>query len=234
MPQQVIYGEDHPGVRWQMVTIVILSWAALIGGGIAIALPPLVGFGAPVFVIGGFFALIYTVMLVYNMAAGFRVYEDSIQIGGLRGRDRRLRRGTWPPQKLSALSRKAVFICPWQATDGLYVLTARPDIKRIRQDGRQFRKRTHGAKVALGVLDSPGNFADALLVISNDPGRIESEPRKFRPGRGQYSRIFPVMSPAWVVPIRNPAAFRAAVQQLPQAPPVHNGLPDGHVRFQAR
>jgi hypothetical protein len=198
------------------------------------SLPHLVGFGAPVFVIGGFFALIYSMMLLYTMAAGIRVYEDSIQIGGLRGRDRRLRHGAWPPRKISSLSRKTVFICPWQAADGLYVLTERPDIKRIRQDSRQSRKRTAGTEVMLGVLDNPGNFADALLVISNDPSRTESEPRNIRPGRGQSGRIRPVKSPAWVVPIRNPGAFRSAVQRLPQAPPVHDRLPEGHIRFEVR
>ena len=131
-------------------------------------------------------------------------------------------------------SRKAVFTCPWQATDGLYVLTGRTDIKRIRQGLRRFRRRTNSARMALGVFDSAAFLADALLVISNDPGRTESEPRTFTSAIGQYSRVAPVPPPTWLVPIRNPGAFRAAVRQLPQAPPVHDRLPEGQLRFEGR
>jgi hypothetical protein len=233
MPQQLVYGEDYPGVGWQVMTIVILSWAALIGGVIAIALPHLAGLGAPLFVIGGFFALIYTVILWFALGTGFRVYEDSIQIGGLRSRDRRLRRGTWPPKKLSPASRKAVFTCPWQAADGLYLLTERQDIKRIRQDARRFRKRTDATKMPLGVLDSASFFAAAILLISNNPDQTASEPREFRPARGQSGPVWPVPSPTWLVPVRNPSALHAALRQLPQAPPLYDRLPAGHVRFEA-
>jgi len=232
MPQRVVYGEERSGLRWQTVTIVTLSWVAVIGGVVAMSLPHLVGLGVPLFLIGGFFALVYTVVLYYALAIGLRVYDDSIQIGAVRGRDRRLRRGTWPPRKLSPVSRKAVFICPWQAADGLYVLSERADIKRIRKDSKQFRKSNDGTKIALGVLDAASYFANAFLVISNDPSRTQSEPREFRPARGQYGRVEPVMSPTWVVPIRNPAAFREAVRRLPQAPPVYDRLPEGHVRFE--
>ena len=231
MPGQVIYSEDHSGPRRRLVTVTILSWAALIGGGVAMNLPHLEGF-AVLAIVGGFFALVYTVFLLYATAVGIRVYEDGIMIGGLLGRDRRLRRGTWPPQKMAAGSLKAVFICPWQATDGLYALTGRSDIKRIRRDLRKYLRQTYRTKMPLGVFDSATYFAPAVLVISNDPRRTESEPREFRPARGQYSRIRPVQSPVWMVPIRNPDAFRAAVQRLPQAPPVHDRLPEGHVRFE--
>ena len=88
--------------------------------------------------------------------------------------------------------------------------------------------------MALGVFDSAAYFADALLVISNDPGRTESEPRTFTSAIGQYSRVAPVPPPTWLVPIRNPGALRAAVRQLPQAPPVHDRLPEGQLRFEAR
>ena len=234
MPQQLVYGEDHPGVTWQMVTIVIASWVAVIVGITAIALPHLAGLGVPLFIVGGFFALVYTCFLWYARDTGFRVYEDGIQIGGLRNRDRRLRRGTWPPRKkLSAISRKAVFTCPWQAADGLYLLTAPQDIKRIRQDARAFRKRTKGTEIALGVLDSAAYFAGAFLVISNNPGLTASEPREFRAARGQSGPVWPVPSPTWLVPVRNPAALQAAVAQLPQAPPLYDRLPAGHVRFEA-
>ncbi len=240
MPGQVIYSEDHPGLRWQMMAIATLGWAAFIGGGAAIVVdgaamgvPPLIGFGAPACIVGGLIGAFYSVGLSIVRAVGFRVYEDSIQIGGLRGRDRSLQRGTWPPQKLSAGQvRKAVFICPWQATDGLYVLTERSEIKRFRRDATRYIRSVRGDKTPLGVFSGATAFADAVLVISNDPRRTESEPQEFDAIRGQYKRIYPVRSPAWMVPIRDPDAFRAALQRLPQAPPVYDALPEGHVRFE--
>jgi hypothetical protein len=120
LPRQAVYAEDRPGLRWPLVATTILGWILMAGGAIGAALPHLGGL-AVLAVAGAFLALIGTIYLLYSMAVGVRVYEDSIQIGGLRGRDRRLQRGTWPPRKLPAGSRKAVFTCPWQATDDLYL-----------------------------------------------------------------------------------------------------------------
>jgi hypothetical protein len=232
MPGQVIYGEDHPGLRWQTVAIATLGWAALIGGGVAMILPHLEGF-VILFIVGGLIGAFYSMAIAISRAVGLRVYEDSIQIGGLHGRDRSLQRGTWPPQKLNAgAARNAVFICPWQATDGLYVLTERSQMKRFRQDAARYTRSVRGTKTPIGVFSGATAFADAVLVISNDPRHTESEPREFDSIRGRNGHIYPVRSPAWMVPIRNPAAFRAAVQRLPQAPPVYDGLPEGHVRFE--
>ena len=240
MPGQVIYGEDHPGLRWQMVAIATLGWVAFIGGGAAMVVnggapgvPPLLGFGVPAAIIGCLIGAFYSMALAISRAVGLRVYEDSIQIGGLHGRDRSLQRGTWPPPTLNvSMRRKAVFICPWQATDGLYLLTERSEIKRFRQDATRYTRSVRGKKIPLGVFSGATAFADAILVISNDPRRTESEPREFDVQRGQYGLIYPVRSSAWMVPIRNPAAFRAAVQRLPQAPPVYDFLPEGRLRFE--
>jgi hypothetical protein len=232
MPGQVIYGEDHPGMRWQMVTIASLCWATLIVGGVAMNLPHPEGFGVLVLA-AGLIGAFNTVTRSITRAVGVRVYENSIQIGGLRGRDRSLQRGTWPPQKLNAgLARKAVFICPWPAADGLYVLTKRSEIKRLRQDAALYLRSTRGARTPLGFFSGAVISANAVLVISNDPRRTESEPRELDPVRGRNGTVYPVRSPAWMVPIRDPAAFRAAVQRLPQAPPVYDRLPEGHVRFE--
>lgn len=232
MPQRAVYGEEHSGIRWPMVAIAIIGWVVLIAGAIGVSLPHLAGLGV-LAVVGGIVALIYTAILLYSMAVGIRVYEDSIQIGGLHGRDRRLRRGTWPPRKITAGSRKAVFTCPWQATDGLYLITERPEIKRIRRDVRQYRKSTQATKIPLGVFDAAASFASALLVISVDPRRTQSEPREFTAARGQYGRISPVASPTWLTPVQDPDALRAALERLPQAPPVHDRLPSGGtVRFE--
>jgi len=112
------------------------------------------------------------------------------------------------------------------------LLTERSEIKRFRRDATRYIRSVRGDKTPLGVFSGATAFADAVLVISNDPRRTESEPREFDAIRGQYKRIYPVRSPAWLVPIRDPAAFRAAVQRLPQAPPVYDFLPEGHVRFE--
>jgi len=69
-------------------------------------------------------------------------------------------------------------------------------------------------------------------MLTSAPRRTESEPRELSTIRGQYGLIYPVRSSAWMVPIRNPAAFRAAVQRLPQAPPVYDYLPEGRLRFE--
>jgi hypothetical protein len=233
MPQRAVYSEERSGVRWPLVAIAILGWVLLIGGGIATSLPHLAGL-AVLAIIGAILALISTVLLRYSLAAGIRVYEDKIQIGGLRGRDRRLRRGKWPPRKLSAGAQsRAVFTCPWQATDGLYLITGQSEIKRIRRDLGGYRKRTDVTRIPLGVLDQAASFANALLVISVDPRRTESEPRELGVARGQYGRISPVVSPTWLTPVRNAGALRAALERLPQAPPVHDRLPsEGTVRFE--
>jgi hypothetical protein len=233
MRQRVVYGEERPGVRWPLVAITTLGWVLLIGCGIGMNMPHLEGLAVPA-IIGGVFALIYTALLWYSLAVAIRVYEDGIQIGGLRGRDRRLRRGKWPPRKLAAGSRKAVFTCPWQATDGLYLITERAEIKRIHRDLRQYRKRTGTTRVPLGVFTGAAYFANALLVISVDPRRTESEPREFGYVQGQYARMRPVPSPTWLTPIRHPGALRDALERLPQAPSVHDHLPlEGTVRFEA-
>jgi hypothetical protein len=232
MPQRVVYGEERSGVRWPLVATVIAGWVLLIGGGIGASLPHLAGL-AILALIGALLVLFCTVGLRYSMATGIRVYEDGIQIGGMRGRDRRLRRGKWPPRKLSVGAQpRAVFTVPWQATDGLYVITGRPEIKRFRQDLRRHRKNAD-TTIPLGVLNSAAAFANAVLVISVDPRRTETDPPELGVLRGQYGRVRPVPSPVWLVPTRHPDALRDALRQLPQAPPVHDHLPsEGTVRFE--
>jgi uncharacterized protein (DUF58 family) len=232
MPRRVVYGEEHSAVRWPLVAFAILGWVLLVGFGVAMNLPHLAGLGV-LAIVGGVLALIYTALLWYSLAVGIRVYEDRIQIGGLHDRDRRVRRGTWPPRKLSAGSRRAVFTCPWQGADGVYLITERSEIKRMRREVREYRKSTHATKIPLGVFDGAASFANALLVISVDPRRAESEPREFGYARGQYGRIMPVRSPTWLVPIRHPGALRDALERLPQAPPVYGHLPSkGSMRFE--
>ena len=232
MTGRVIYSEDHRRLRRQLAIIATVCWVMVIGLGVLLNLPQPEGFGVLV-IVCGLIGLYNTFSRAIALGVGLRVYQDSIQIGGLRGRDRSLQRGTWPPEKLSALmARKAVFICSWQAADGLYVLTERSEIKRLRQDAAQYVRSVRGTKTPLGLFSGPALAANAVLVISNDPRRTESEPPEFRPMRGRNGPVYPVRSPVWVVPVRDPAAFRAAVQRLPQAPPVYDHLPDGHVRFE--
>jgi hypothetical protein len=90
-------------------------------------------------------------------------------------------------------------------------------------------------EIPLGVLNSAAALANAVLVISVDPRRTESDPPELGIARGQYGRIRPVPSPIWLVPTRHPDALRDALQQLPQAPPVYDHLPPGNtIQFETR
>jgi hypothetical protein len=82
-------------------------------------------------------------------------------------------------------------------------------------------------EIPLGVLNSAAALANAVLVISVDPSRTESDPGELGDARGQYGRIRSVPSPTWRVPTRHPGARRAALERLPQAPSVHDHLPTG-------
>jgi hypothetical protein len=259
MPQRVVYGEEHSGLRWPVVAIAILGWVLMIGFGIAMNVPNLSGLGVLASV-GGVLAVFYTAFLLNSLADGIRVYEDGIQIGGLHHRDRRLRRGTWPPQKLSAGSTRAVFTCPWQATDGLYLITERSEIKRVHTDVRRYWTSTHGTRMPLGVFIGAAIFASALLVICVDPRRTESEPRdsptrecsttasrqlRRRPGwcrSGIPVRSAPPCSgcrsrrPSTITCRRRvPSSSRRALERLPQAPPVYDHLPtESTLQFEVR
>lgn len=227
MPQGMIYGEDRSGVRWPLVAVIIVGWVLLIGGAIGATLPHLVGLTV-LALVGAFLVLVFTVGLPYSLAVGIRVYGDRIEIGGMRGRDRRLQRGKWPPRKLSVGAQpRAVFTAPWTATDGLYLITGRSETKRFRREIRRHRKHVN-TTVPLGYLATASTFANAILVISVDPSRVATDPPKFGIVRGEYGVAEAVPSPTWLVPTRNPSALREALRRLPEASPVYDQVPPGN------
>lgn len=224
MSQGMVYGEDRAGARWPLVATVIIGWVLLIGGAIGAAVPHLVGL-AVLALVGAFLALVFTVGLPYSLAVGIRAYEDRIEIGGMRGRDRRLQQGKWPPRKLSVGAQpRAVFTAPWAAVGGLYLITGRSEIKRFRREMRRQRKHADRT-VPLGYLSTVTTFANALLVISVDPSRVAIDPPKLGIVRLEYGPANPVPSPTWMVPTRNPVALREALRQLREAPHVHDQIP---------
>lgn len=223
--RRVVYAEERSGVRWPQVTLAVAGWVLMIGSGAAMAIPGLDGLACLIPV--GFFLELFAIMYLNNaMAVGIRVYGDGIAIGGMRGRDRRLRRGTWPPKKLTVGAQaRAVFTVPWEAVDGLCVVTGRAEIKRVRRDLRQYRMSTGLHRTPLGVLDIAAVFAKALLVVSLDPSRAASDPPELRTQYSEYSYTSPVPSRTWLVPTRHPAALHDVLKQLPQAPRVFDHLP---------
>jgi hypothetical protein len=231
VPEGMVYGEDRSGVRWPLVATIVVGWVLLIGGAIGAAMPHLVGLSV-LALVGAFLVLVFTVGLPYSLAVGIRVYEDRIEIGGMRGRDRRLQKGKWPPRKLSVGAQpRAVFTAPWTATYHLHLITGRSEIKRFRREMRRKRKHAN-TTVPLGYLSTVATFANALLVISVDPSRTATDPPKLGIVRLEYSVADPVPSPTWMVPTRNPSALREALRRLPGAPAVHDQVSGSGIQFE--
>ena len=222
-PGQLIYGEDHSATRWPMVVSCAVGWAALIGLGIAMNLPHLSGLGILAGV-AGIWVLIMTFALYGSLPVGIRIDSAGIEIGGLRGRDRRRRHGTWPPRRLSVgSSSRAVFSCPWEGVRCLYLITDKAELKRVYRDERLAVKPYQGTRAPLGYLRVL--FTKSALVITNNPHLTSSEPAEFRTNWAAFGRMRGMQSPTWLVPTRNPAALRAALGECPWAPPVQDHLP---------
>lgn len=230
MSRQVLYGEDRSGFRWPAVAVPVVGWVVTVG---AILASVFVQGGLAVLAVVGLLIAISTLYMVNSRITGIRVYEDGLAIGGIRGRERRLQQGKWPPRKLRVGSQSsAVFTVPWVASSALYVITERSEIKRIRRDLRRYKRKTNGTSVPLGLLANSAAFANALLVISVDPNHVEVDPAVFGKTYGQYGRLRPVQSPIWLVPTRNPGALRETLQRLRDAPPVYDRLPQGVIEFE--
>jgi hypothetical protein len=213
------------------VVTVAVGWVLLIGGVIGAILPHLAGV-AFLAVIGAFIALVYTVYLRYAIAVGIRVYEDRIEIGGIRGRDRRVRGGKQPRRKLRAAVYKMVLDIPSESIEGIYLITQRSEIKHLRRDLRRYRKSRLSTTIPMGVFDTTISFAKALVVISLDPSQVKTDPPEIGSGFGQWGRIRPVPSPTWLVPTQNPDALRAVLQQMRNAPRVYDRLPSRDIEFE--
>lgn len=222
---RLAYREDHCGARWPVPFNAVLGWFLMIGFGIAMNIPHLSGLGI-IAAAGALLGLLMTAALEFGMSIGIRIDREKIQIGGMTRRDRRLRNGKWPPRKpLRATEHnKAVFTCPWEGVRSLYLLTDKEEIRHIRRDLKKFQRATPAPRIPLGALYQAW-FVKAELVITHNAIDAVSDPAEFRTAWAQYGRIKPVQSPTWMIPTRNPEALRAALEQIPGAPPVQDTLP---------
>lgn len=221
---RLIYSEDRAAVRPPLMIHSVLALIALLGFGAAMNLPHLSGLAIPA-AAALFWGIVVWILLFYGLYTDIRVDADGIRIGGVRARENRIRQHRWPPRRPFRVAgqSRAVFTCPWEGVRSLYLITDAEDFKRIRGDLKQFLKERKGTQAPLGMLHGP--FMKAALVITHNAIDATSDPAEFRPSWGQYVNLQPVKSPTWMVPTRNPEALRAALQQIPGAPPVQDTLP---------
>jgi hypothetical protein len=164
-------------------------------------------------------------VLRFTWPVGIRVDSAGIRIGGLRARERRQQAGRWPPRKPFHVSTqgRAVFTCPWEGVQALYLVRRRAELKPLMQQYRAFRKQFQQLRRPLGML----NTNRAALVIVNSPALAYSEPGMFRGEWARPGTATGVPSPTWLVPTRHPEALLAALARAPAAPPVRDHLPPG-------
>jgi hypothetical protein len=231
---QLIYHEDRPATRWPLVVQGIVAPIVTIGFIIAMNLPHLAGLG----ILGVFaflWALLMTLNLAYSLPVGIRIDRDGIEFGGMRARDRRRRKDRWPPRRpfTAGGQSRAVFSCPWEGVPALYLITDTAELKPLYQAQSQFRKSYDGTATPLGFLRFYS--MKAALVIINDPRHATSDPPEFRSNRrSPGKRIAGIRSRIWLVPTRQPEALRAALAQVPGAPPVQDHFPpDADFQFRA-
>ena len=154
-------------------------------------------------------------LLYRNWPTGIRIDESGISIGAVGSSHATRRKPTINHQSWS------LFTCPWQAVEGIRIVTDRAELREIKTSPRYYTFTNRwGGKAAMshcniGVLASP--FMRAALVIDVDPFGVTSS--AIRPARyysnfknGQFSRrIQPQLSPTWVVPTRHPEALNKAL-----------------------
>lgn len=222
---QLLYREDKCGFRWPVAFLAALGWVLFTVCGALMFVPDLPGLGI-IAGIGGILALIMTAGLNLSLAIGIRVDADGIHIGGMNARDRRVRKGKWPPRKPPKCLEqyKATFTCPWEGVRSLYVITEKPELKHIHGDRKRFLKSYDGLVIPLGVF-FPIWFTKAELVITHNAIDAASDPPTFRRMRGRYGRLTGVESPTWMIPTNHPEALKAALERAPGAPRVQDRLP---------
>lgn len=164
-------------------------------------------------------------VLRFTWPVGIQVDSAGIRIGGLRARKRRQRAGRWPPRRPFHVSTqgRAVFTCPWEGVQALYLVRNRAELKPLLRQYRAFRKKFQQLRRPLGML----NVNRAALVIVNSPALAYSEPGTFRSDWARPGTTTGVTSPTWLVPTRHPEALLAALARVPGAPPVRDHLPPG-------
>jgi hypothetical protein len=223
---ELLYAEDNSGLERRVVAqaiaapVVFLALFVLLALASSTALRALLAL--PV-VAAGIWAMVSVLGLIYNRPIGMRIDSAGIRIGGLRAWEKRQLSGRWPPRKpfhVGAQGR-AVFTCPWEGVQELYLIDGMAGFTPLIEQKRAFRKRTSQLRTPLGFLGA----LHAGLVIVTDPSLTRSDPDAFRANRSQIGPIKAVISPTWLVPTRHPPALRAALAKAPAAPPVRDHLP---------
>jgi hypothetical protein len=230
-PARLIYREDRCGVRWPLL---LASVAVAVAGTLgflllvvmAILLPPMWSFVLLAL------PLLFGVFRWLRVSAtgwrlGIQVDDHQIQIGGLRQSERRRRAGRRPPHgAITVLAQtRAVFTCPWSSPwssgiEELYLITGRRELKAFI---RQYLAETGFGQVPLGFLLAPGMRAG--LVIVHNPSLGTSDPATIRAVVTTRGLLEGVTSRVWLIPTRHPGRLRAALAQVPAAPPVREGPP---------
>lgn len=225
----LLYSEDRAGLTvplvTQAITAPVLFAAActldpLMRRSLAVASVLAVTIAAT-----GIWGVSSLTVLRFTWPVGIRVDSAGIRIGGLRARERRQRTGRWPPRKpfhVGAQGR-AVFTCPWEGVQALYLVRSRAELKPLLRQYRAFRKKFQQLRRPLGML----NVNRAALVIVNSPALAYSDPGTFRGDWAKPGTAAGVPSPTWLVPTRRPDALLAALARTPAAPPVREHLPPG-------
>lgn len=225
----LLYAEDRAGLSALLVTQAV---TALVLFAAACTLDPLMRRSLAVasllaitIAATGIWGASSLTVLRFTVPVGIRVDSVGIRIGGLRAQERRQRSGRWPPRKpfhVSAQGR-AVFTCPWEGVQALYLVRRRADLKPLLRQYRAFRKKFQQLRRPLGML----NVNRAALVIVNSPALAYSDPGTFRGDWARPGTATGVTSPTWLVPTRHPDALLAALARAPAAPPVRERLPPG-------
>jgi hypothetical protein len=223
---QLIYREDRSATRWPLAVHGTVAPVLVVACIVATFIDDQATWPL-LMVVFGLWTLFMTLNLWGSLPIGIRIDGEGIQIGGVRTRDRRRQTGRWPPRKpfTAGGQSRAVFSCQWEGVVGLYLITDTRELKPLWRQLVQFKKTYDGAVTPLGILRV--FFMKAALVIVNDPRHATSDPHEFRSNRRRGGRVAGVRSVTWLVPTRQPEALRAALAQVPGAPPVQDHLPPG-------
>jgi hypothetical protein len=224
---RLLYREDRCGARWPLL---LASLAVVVAGTLgflllvvmAISLPPMWSF-----VLLALPLLIWVFRWLRVSARGWRlgirVDDQQVQIGGLRRLEQRRRAGRWPPRKeITVLAQTcAAFTCQWDfGVEDLYLITGRRELKAF---VRQYLTGTGPGQVPLGFLPAPRMRAGLAIVHKASLGT--SDPATIRAVATTKGLFRGVTSQVWLIPTRHPGKLRAALAQVPAAPPVQEGPP---------
>jgi hypothetical protein len=206
----MIYAEDHCGLRWPL-TLQAIGWPILLIATSAVFFingNPSLSFLPTIALVGTIFAIVATVI---SRPVGIRITTSGISIGGVRRQHRSSGTGSLPT---ATAQRKQVFSCPWPAIQHVEVVTNRDRIKELA------RYRSDHGRLRLGPLWAP--FMTAALVVQVD--LTEASVPQFRPPDTQRHWLKPfrpdpyTVSATWYAPTRHPMELGQALTTLVVAP----------------